>query len=224
MLYSLLFTGALIMAFLSQLIAPEVFARFLRGFSPLLALIIFGVLGYIILEYASKKLKTNFLMPVYGRGLLIAASFATIFGIIIIIIDTQSPFPADINISFPASIFFYPAIGFIAEIVFHLLPIAILCIISGMFDRLVGLKIRLPMILGITAIIEPIYQMRFLEVSDGLVALISIHILLLNVAQLWLLKNYGFFTMYVLRTFYYLIWHIIWGTLRLDILYVELIK
>ncbi len=218
-LYILVFAGALIMAFLSMIIEHDVFSRFLKGFSPLVVILLFGIVGYIILNYAGNKLGADFLKPVNGKGLLLAASFATFFGLIIIILDTTSPLPADINISFPESIFFYPAIGFLAEIVFHLLPIALLCFISGILERWFGLNLSTLIILGFSVVFEPMYQVTLLEGSVGLITVIGINILLLNVVQLWLFKNFGFFTMYLLRLFYYLIWHILWGAIRLDILY-----
>jgi len=219
LLYTIVFAGAIIMAFLSMIIEQDVFSRFLRGFSPILAIFLFGILGYIILKYAGNVLDINLLKPVNGKGLLLAASIASFFGLVIIILDTKSPLPADINIAFPESVFFYPAIGFLAEVVFHLLPLAILCIISDIHERLFGLHINTLIIWGLSVVFEPMYQITLLEGSFGLITLIGIHILLLNVAQLWLFKNYGFFIMYLFRVFYYLIWHIAWGAIRLDILY-----
>ena len=47
---------------------------------------------------------------------------------------------------------------------------------------------------------------------------VSLHIFLINLIQLWLFKRYDFVSMYTFRLVYYLIWHIGWGWVRLEVL------
>jgi hypothetical protein len=47
----------------------------------------------------------------------------------------------------------------------------------------------------------------------------AFHILAINLAGLFLFRRFGFLPMYALRLFYYLIWHILWGYLRLSVLF-----
>ena len=65
---------------------------------------------------------------IYEKENLTAAlqwsSLAALLGIVMILVDTKIIFSADMNVLFPESLLFYPAIGFLVEIVFHVLPLA----------------------------------------------------------------------------------------------------
>jgi len=60
------------------------------------------------------------------KGFLIATGLAALLGLGIIIVDLITIFPADTNRPFPDSLFFYPIFGFVVEVIFHLLPLALL--------------------------------------------------------------------------------------------------
>ena len=156
------------------------------------------------------------------RGLLISSGLAVLFGGVIIIVDLLAVFPEYINVSFPQSLLFYPAIGFVVEIIFHLLPLTLL---FGLFSSVRG-KINWdemvwPAIITVS-LIEPVYQ-AFPgfghQVSIWADSYVAVHIFLINLCQLWLFRRYDFVSMYLFRLVYYLIWHVGWGYLRLQLLF-----
>lgn len=156
------------------------------------------------------------------RGVQLAALGAVVFGVFIIVADSLAPYPADTNAAWPNAWLFYPMIGFLAETIFHLAPLAILFsiltspIVGLDFDRVVWI------VLIVVALLEPAFQTIFgLSNSMPVWAKIymAFHILAINLTGLYLFRRFGFLPMYALRLFYYLIWHILWGYLRLEILF-----
>jgi len=123
-------------------------------------------------------------------------------------------FSDSINILFPYSIIFYPFIAIIAEIFFHMIPLYLFLKIGK------GTKITYPIIV-IVSLIEPLFQIIFFSGNNSLLKImyLSLHIFIFNVVQLIIYKRNGFWSMYALRIIYYLSWHIIWGYLRLQILF-----
>jgi hypothetical protein len=51
------------------------------------------------------------------------------------------------------------------------------------------------------------------------VAYVGLHIFLIGLVQLLLFTRYDFITMYTFRLSYYAIWHILWGHLRLNLIF-----
>lgn len=68
------------------------------------------------------------------------------------------------------------------------------------------------------AMLEPAFQ-GFLMVQDTgpgfAAAFVTAHILAINLTQLFLLRRFDFMSMFAFRIFYYLIWHVVWGYVRL---------
>ena len=50
-------------------------------------------------------------------------------------------------------------------------------------------------------------------------AFVTVHVLAINAVGLWLFRRYDFVTMFGFRLMYYLVWHVLWGALRLDVLF-----
>lgn len=139
-----------------------------------------------------------------------------------IFIDVTFPFPIDINLPFPKSALFYPIMGYVVDILFHIVPLTLLMgVLVTVFKNADREKILFACIL-IVSIIEPIYQYMFvpsigkplwLDIFDGT------RLFLFSFVQLNILKRYDFISMYSFRIVYYLLWHIIWGSIRLLILF-----
>ena len=130
--------------------------------------------------------------------------------------------PEDVNRPFPDSLLFYPTIGFVAEIIFHVLPLTLLLfLLTTLFKGLTFEQLIWPCVF-IVALLEPIFQTSF-SLSEGYpwtaVIFIALHNFLFNFIQLTLFKQYDFVTMYSFRLVYYLLWHIIWGVIRLQLLF-----
>lgn len=197
-----------------------IFRRFIGGFNPTvlsLFIIIIGlVLSFILLS------KSWFF--IYKResikGFLHYFWLAILLSSIAILIDWKIKFPADMNVPFPESLLFYPAIGFLAEIIFHLLPLSILLLLlSAIFNnrkanRLIWFCIFL------VATIEPTYQILPMDGYPAWSVLATwTNLYIFNLAQLYVFKKYDFTSMYAFRLVYYLIWHIVWGQMRLEWLF-----
>ena len=199
------------------------FQRFLGAFNPLLAFLAAGILGFFILSYFLSKKWFAVCEKGNRRGLVYAACIAAMLGIIMIFVDTKIVFPPYINILFPASLLFYPAMGFFVEVVFHLLPLAVLLyILSTVFRNAESVRL-IWLSIGIVAFLEPVYQAVNMASSGRFplwaVLYVGFHIFIINFCQLALFRRYDFVTMYTFRLVYYLIWHIIWGYARLELLF-----
>ena len=74
----------------------------------------------------------------------------------------------------------------------------------------------------VVALLEPIFQ-TVLGFSQPYPTWVTIgvfaNIFLINIFQLLIFKRYDFVSMYSFRLVYYAIWHIIWGVLRLKLLF-----
>lgn len=57
---------------------------------------------------------------------------------------------------------------------------------------------------------------KHLVLRDGLV---SLEVFVFGVVQMRMFLKYGFFAMYVCRIGFYLSWHLLWGSRRLEILF-----
>ena len=199
------------------------FQRFLGEINPVLVVLISTLAGVIALSVLlARSWFAIYKRENLRRGLLTAAALATPLGFLIILVDLTGVFPADINVPFPDSLLFYPAIGFVVEIVFHVLPLTFLLIgLTSLSGNLSYHKIIWPCIL-LVSVAEPVFQ-AVLSASDnyplwaGLY--VGFHIFLINFIQLWIFKRFDFLSMYAFRLVYYLIWHIGWGWVRLEVLF-----
>lgn len=196
------------------------FQRFFGRIHPLLIVSIVVVLGLVLFPY----LLSNGQFAVYERGnakrFLLAIGLVVPFAAAIILVDRKAPFPADVNVLFPDSIPFYPVMGYVAEVLFHILPF---CLVYSILGLLLGRSSNTRIIwisILIVALIEPIFQVVFSEGQPvWAVAYTGLHVFLFSLVQWLLFRRYDFFTMYSFRLAYYVLWHILWGHLRLNLLF-----
>ena len=197
------------------------FQRYFGSLNPLLALMLIVLLG---LPFLSFLLSNGF--SIYKRGnqagLFIAAALAFLFGIVIILVDRKTPFPEGINIAFPQSLLFYPTMGYVVEVVFHIVLLSVLLLLLRPLITSIGNNKIIWVCIVIVSLIEPIYQTilgseRPYPLWPDLY--VVLHIFLINLCQLAIFKRYDFISMYAFRLVYYLIWHIGWGHLRLELLF-----
>ena len=140
------------------------------------------------------------------------------FGVAIIVADTVLGFPADINVTRPAAILFYPAIGFIAEVVFHLVPLSAVVAVTRRVDH--ARSVWTPIVL--VASVETLFQV--LAGAGGrhqpwLSIYLAAHMFGFGALQMTLLRRHGFGSAMLMRLAYYVIWHLVWGHARLAILF-----
>jgi hypothetical protein len=211
-----------IMAGLLYSLDPLAFAAFLGRINPLPVLVFILFLGILMMTALLRWGWFQVYRPEDRRGFLWATGLAIIFGIIVILFDLQVVFPEDTNVPFPRSLLFYPVMGYVVEVLFHLAPLALfLFLLISLFPRIDHEKIIWPCLLVVAAL-EPTFQIYFFMPDQPpfwAVFFLWIHLLLFDLTQLYLFKRYDFLSMFAFRMVYYLIWHIVWGRIRLDVLF-----
>lgn len=201
----------------------QIFQRFISNINPLLACGIIIIAGFILLSFTlSKNWFAIYKKGSFKKGFR-AALLALLFVPVSILVDIKVGFWKDLNVLFPESLLFYPAIGFIVEIVFHVLPITVVVFLfASAFKHINQQKIIFVSIL-LVSLAEPVYQTRLMFSSSHFPLwaslLVFVNLLLFNLYQLMAFKNYGFISMYAFRLVYYLVWHIVWGHFRLQLLF-----
>ena len=200
-----------------------IFQQFLGEINPfaasfLIILLVFALLSFLLSKgwFAIYK-KGNL------KGLLYATGLAALFGLIAILADFSLRFyPADINVLFPKSLLYYPAIGFYAETVFQVLPLTLLLIALSPVSKRIGTSRALWIGILVASVLEPVFQVLSLtagQTPSWFSAFEFVRIFLIIVSQLSLFKRYDFVTMYWFRIVYYMFWHVGWGYLRLILIF-----
>jgi hypothetical protein len=219
------FFGLSALIFLFTIIADRLdrlaFQKYFGKIPPVLGVLIAFILGLVLFTLIFLDGRFAFYRIGNYRGILLALGLAVPFAAVIILIDRKAPFPVDLNVPFPGSIFFYPAIGYVVEIIFHLLPFCLLYFLLGAWlgetsqARVIWVSIL------VVALIEPVFQVIFTagRNTNWVVAYVGLHLFMFNLVQLLLFKRYDFISMYAFRLSYYLIWHILWGYFRLSLLF-----
>lgn len=200
--------------------SPLVFHPFLGEIHPLPVFLFAGTLGYGALISLGRKIDIQIFRGSGLHGYSHTVLGAIFFGCLAICLDRVVRFPDDLNVAFPVSLIFYPSIGFLAEVIFHLLPLTMLTVM------LISLKVFrknenvLWLSLFTTALLEPLYQGFFMMKTTYYhpweILLTGSHIYLISLFQLWVFKKRGFLHMYLVRFLYYIIWHVAWGYLRIQ--------
>ena len=156
------------------------------------------------------------------RGWVVAIVLPTVLVGLTILVDALVVLPADLNVPLPTALLFYPVAAFVIGVLFHLLPLAVALIAR---DALLPTVERSTLLWGtfiLVACFEPVLQLQF-GFAEGLpswaLGLIIATIYAVNLTQLLTLWRYDLVTMLAVRLVYYLHWHLLWGTLRLEVLF-----
>jgi len=155
------------------------------------------------------------------RGLALAGIAGALFAVPTIVADMAFRFPEDINAPLPGALLFYPLMGYVAETVFHLLPLAALVLLVRIVLRYLSHG-AVSAIVGVVALVEPAVQASGAFHASTPVALdvfMLAHLTLFSWVLLTIYRRYGFLTAFAFRLAYYLVWHIVWGWARLSILF-----
>lgn len=97
---------------------------------PLIALT--ALVGFVSLAFLHSRGWFEIYTSRSGRGVGFSAAIATLFGVWQVCADLLvTRFPEDINVPPPQSWLFYPAIGYVVEVFFHALPLALLLAVLG---------------------------------------------------------------------------------------------
>lgn len=153
------------------------------------------------------------------RGMAVGAGLASVLGVAIVIADIIFRYPQDINAPLPQALAFYPSIGLVAEIVFHVLPLTITMFLLQPFRDRLGTARTTWIAIVVVAVAEPTFQVFFGGETQALAVYTWVHVFAIAFLQLWVFRRYDFVSMYSMRLVYYAYWHLIWGTLRLSLLF-----
>ena len=197
------------------------FQRFLGNVDPLLVVVASSLAGAAALAllyatYGFEILKGRATL----RGIGVSAMLATLLGVAIIVADLLLGYPEGINVPMPQALLFYPAIGFVAEILFHVVPLALVLLVLTPFRKRLGSDRTVWLGIFLVAALEPIFQVTFEDAPFSGIARYTLgHVFIIALLQLMVFRRYDFVSMYAFRLFYYAYWHIIWGVIRLKVLF-----
>jgi hypothetical protein len=202
--------------------ARDFYHKFIGDISPIVAISGCILIGLVCLVVVTFRGWLATIVLGEDRLALPGFALAAFLALVAIIIDLFIRFPEDMNQAFPASLAFYPSIGFLVEVVFHLVPITVFLFLMELLIKNCGKAAVVWSALLIVALIEPLYQTVSMATGRyhlaGLIA-VFVNLLVFNVTQVVLFKRLGFLPMYASRLLYYSIWHVIWGHFRIGILY-----
>jgi len=199
------------------------FQRFLGRINPFVAILFIIFLGVVLLSFLLSRGWFAIFRKKNLKGLLRRSGLAALFALAAILVDLKVVLPAGMNIVFPVSLAFYPVMGFIVEIFFHVLPLSLILLIQILLS---GDKSQSKLFWGIgifmVSLLEPILQVMAgysRPVPSWILVWTGMHVFFINLTQLIIFKRHDFVSMYSFRLVYYLIWHIIWGVVRLRVLF-----
>ena len=214
----ILFLFVLIMGVLIQSDA-SIFENYFGDLNPWVVTFLVPIIGYLTLNALCSKGRFAIFKYKYPIRVLPYFFIVTLFTAVAILVDLKRVYPADMNIPFPESLLFYPAIGFLVEIVFHVLPLVLLVFILNLVSGMTTVQRWIWVAFLVVAILEPTYQVYMDPYPPWALSVVWINLFLFNVLQLFVFYRFDFVSMFALRMVYYLIWHIVWGALRLEILF-----
>jgi hypothetical protein len=213
--------GALLLTVLAYALDQQLFNRLLGRINPVVANAIIVPVGGVLLGYFVSRGWFAIYTPLTPDRFLWPAVLVTLLATLMILVDSRVVLSEKLNAPFPLSILYYPAVGYAAEIIFHVVPLFLLLVASRLLFANVSLETIIWPCIIVVSLIEPLFQTIPLIGAYPLwaAAYVFLNVLVINVAQLWLFNRYDFVTMYTFRLMYYLLWHIIWGHARLSLLF-----
>ena len=198
---------------------PEAYRILLGNLNPLALVFILALIGYLLLfRLSTMGFSAYRLVSVTAR--LQYLGIAALLGLGMILVDYLSNLPEDINILFPYSLLYYPIFGFIVEVLFHMVPLFLTLAFTDRFTELDESRIIYCVLL--VSVLEPVFQLGLgfsVQIPLWATLYIGLNIFFINFVQLVSYRRLDLVSMYTFRLTYYLFWHIIWGNLRLRLLF-----
>jgi hypothetical protein len=222
--YAVYFALSLVALIFIVILLPSSGAYFRRFFgetNAILVIVMASVVGAAALwvlqssyEFVILKGRTTL------RGVTLSAVLATVLAVAIVIADFIIRYPQDTNVPVPQALLFYPAVGFVAEIIFHILPLVLLLLALNPLVGRLGRERVVWLGILLVAVLEPTFQVLFEgKAFTWGAAYTWIHVFVIAFLQLYMFRRFDFVSMYSFRLFYYAYWHILWGVIRLEVLF-----
>jgi hypothetical protein len=217
--YILISTIVFILSIVLYQTKPSVYRILLGNLNPIALIILLSLVGYLLVSrLSSMGFSTYKPVNIYDR--LPYLGIATLLGLGMSIVDYFAHLPEDINILFPHALLYYPIFGYIVEILFHLVPLSLIITFANRLTDLDNSRILFCLIL--VSVLEPIFQLGLgtsFQIPLWTTIYIGLNIFFINLCQLVSYWRLDFVSMYAFRLTYYLFWHIIWGNLRLRLIF-----
>lgn len=195
----------------------SVFERYVAGLHPVLVMLGVAAAALVSLPYLASRGWPMLPEPgTIGEAAVLTAVAVPLFLAAAVGADLILRFPEDMNAPLPDALLFYPAIGFLVEVVLHAVPLALLVAAFGGAPDPAEPSFWL-MIVPI-AMLEAGIQAAFAG-SIPTATFSFIQLLAFGAVQLYVFARFGFLPMYAFRLAYYLLWHVGWGTARLHWLF-----
>jgi len=213
--------GVVALAAIAYLSDPLLFQRFLGKINPLIAIVVIALLGGTLLSVLLSRGWFAIYKTEDPKRFLWLSGLAALMAAIMILVDLKVILSEDLNILFPQSLLVYPVIAYAVEILFHALPLSILLLLLTSLSKSVTFSSIIWPCIFIVSLLEPVLQLALFvgPCPSWTVAYIGLHIFVINGIQLVLFKRYDFISMYAFRLVYYAIWHILWGYVRIRLLF-----
>jgi hypothetical protein len=155
--------------------------------------------------------------------LLLPAVLGVALGILAIYIDRVTGWTSivaakmhlpSIHIEFPASLLIYPGGAIIVEIIYRLFLIPLLLwILSGLILKGRSQSAIFWTLAVLTSLIEPLGDFGLRQYGMFMMSAVFLEDYALNFAQAVFFRKYGFFCAILLRVWFYLLWHVLYGAL-----------
>jgi uncharacterized Tic20 family protein len=197
------------------------FRRFFGELNALIVVVLASIIGAVAIWLLQEKY--NFVLFMGKgtiQGLKLSAVLASVLAIAIVVADFFIRYPEDTNVPIPQALLFYPAVGFVAEIIFHVLPLALLLIFLNPLASWIGKERVVWLGILVVAALEPTFQVLFEGKSFTWGSAYTwIHVFAIAFLQMYVFRRFDFVSMYSFRLVYYGYWHILWGVIRLKVLF-----
>lgn len=194
----------------------SVFARFLGAVNPTGAMILAALVGVVAVAYLQGNSDFTMLGPGESSDAVSIIAWAVpVLAASAIGADLVLRFPEDANVAVPDALRFYPAIAVFVESTLHLVPIAVLVALFGMPT---GLDVTFWRIAVPVALVEAVLQAVY-ATSIGTSIFSAVQLTVFGVVQVWIFWRFGFAWMLGFRLAYYALWHVVWGVVRLELLF-----
>ena len=137
----------------------QCFTPYFGSIPPTLAILSLSIAGAIGLQFLQQ----------YGRfrvcdrssllhGLTLSSVLAVLFAAIVLAVDLTVGFPEDINVPWPWSALFYPVMAYAAEMVFHVIPLALIQVLSATGHSNRQPRCMIEACIPAVALLEPAFQ------------------------------------------------------------------
>jgi hypothetical protein len=202
------------------IVRPALFDPYVGDISPLVALALVCLSGWTALYLLDQRGDFTLSRPALrARGALVAAALTVPFMGFVTAADVLIGFSREINVAPPASLVFYPLMGYVVELLFHAVPLAFLAPAVSRAFRSWSSERRIWLCVALVACVESAFQFANTPADGGLDWFVAGHLFLFGLVELYIFRRYDFISMYVFRIVYYAYWHVAWGYLRLQWLF-----